>query len=175
MQNNVLHSPTAKAPYPGNARPFRSLSAESIPRSAMRNPPPPLIHAAAYMSPQHGQQLLPSPSHGPTALPLQPCVSPMQPIMPTVTLSPDYPPIATPLFAPDIHSAGPSTSPMNQNMVLAASPNNAIFDVNAKWDHLFQGGGIFEMSSVFGIDSEFGNLTPPDLSVCISSPVEFNW
>ena len=52
---------------------------------------------------------------------------------------------------------------------MPASPNTAagVFEINAKWDHLFQGGGIFEMSSVFDLDSEFGNLTPPDLSVSL--------
>jgi hypothetical protein len=55
---------------------------------------------------------------------------------------------------------------MNSSIVIPASPNSsAVYDMNAKWDHLFQGGGIFEMSSIFGVEYEYGNLTPPPISV----------
>ena len=168
-----LHSPAAKSlssPYAGNPRPMRSLSAESIPRSAIRDhPPQPLMHTNHYISNQHVQPLLPSPSNGPTGMSMQPCISPMQSMVPGMTLSQDYPSIPQQMFTHDVHHHSSTTnSPLNTGLVIPASPNNAaVFDMNAKWDHLFLGGGIFEMSSIFGIDSEFGNLTPPDLSVSI--------
>jgi len=165
-----LQSPAAKSlssPYAGNPRPVRSLSAESIPRSAIRNhPPQPLMHTNHYMSNQHVQPLLPSPSHGPTGMSLQPCISPMHSMVPGMTLSQEYPAMPQPIFANDMHHSSTTNSPMNPSIVMPASPNNAaVFDMNTKWDHLFLGGGIFEMSSILGIDSEYGNLTPPDLSV----------
>jgi hypothetical protein len=98
---------------------------------------------------------------------LQPCISPMQSMVPGISLPQDYSSLPQPLFTPDIHHSSANNSPMNPSIVIPASPNTSagVFDINAKWDHLFQGGGIFEMSSVFGLDSEFGNLTPPELSV----------
>jgi hypothetical protein len=169
-----LQSPASKSlssPYGGNPRPVRSLSAESIPRSSLRDhPPQPLMHTSHYMSNQHVQPLLPSPSHGPTGMSMQPCISPMQAMVPGIALPQDYPSMQQPMFTHDIHHSRTTNSPMNQSIVMPASPNNAaVFNMNAKWDHLFLGGGIFEMSSVFGVDSEFGNLTPPELSVSILS------
>lgn len=176
MHAASLHSPTHHAqaskslssPYT-NHRPARSLSAETIPRSAViRDQQPAFIHTNHhYIANQHVQPLLPSPSHGPPGMSLQPCLSPMQPLVPGLPLPQEYPQLPQPIFAPDLHTPTSNHGPMNPNMMLPASPNPAagVFDINAKWDHLFQGGGIFEMSSVFGVDSEFGNLTPPDLSV----------
>ena len=163
------HHSSAKSlgsPYGNNPRPVRALSAETIPRSAIRDHPP-LIHTNHYLTSQHVQPILPSPSHGPTGMPLQPCISPMQSMVPGISLPQEYGSISQPLFTPDMHHSSAHNSPMNPSIVIPASPNTSagVFDINAKWDHLFQGGGIFEMSSIFGIDSEFGNLTPPQLSV----------
>jgi hypothetical protein len=94
----------------------------------------------------------------------------MQSMVPGMSL-PEYTPLTQPIYTTDMHHSSATNSPMNPSIVIPASPNTAagVFDINAKWDHLFQGGGIFEMSSIFGVDSEFGNLTPPDLSVCTSA------
>lgn len=167
-QSSVIHSPVAKtlsSPYAGNHRSLRSLSSDSIPRSIIREQPS-LIHTGHYITSQHVQPVLPSPSHGPPTIPLQPCISPMQSIVPGINLPQEYPPLAQPIFPPEMHHSSAANSPLNPSIVIPASPNNAaMFDLNAKWDHLFMGGGIFEMGSISGVESEFGNLTPPDLSV----------
>lgn len=169
-----LHSPASKSltsPYAGNPRPMRSLSAESIPRSAIRDHlPQPLMTTNHYISNQHVQPLLPSPSHSTTGMSLQPCISPMHSMVPGMTLSQEYPAMPQPMFGNDLHHSSTTNSPMNPSIVIPSSPNNAaVFDMNTKWDHLFLGGGIFEMSAFLGIDSEYGHLTPPDLSVSIPS------
>lgn len=98
-------------------------------------------------------------------MPLQPCISPMQSMVPGMALPHDYA-LSQPMFTQDIHHANAHNNPLNAGIVIPASPNNTtVFDINAKWDHLFQGGGIFDTSSIFTVDSEYGNLTPPDLSV----------
>jgi len=177
LHSPTHHAPTSKSlssPYT-NHRPTRSLSAETIPRSTViRDQQPAFIHTNHhYIANQHVQSLLPSPSHGAPGMSLQPCLSPMQPLVPGLPLPQEYPQLPQPIFAVDLHAPTSNHGPMNPNMMLPTSPNPAagVFDINAKWDHLFQGGGIFEMSSVFGVDSEFGNLTPPDLSVSCSPQV----
>jgi hypothetical protein len=89
-------------------------------------------------------------------------------LVPGLPLPQEYPQLPQPIFTPELHTPTTNNAPMNPGMVLPNSPNPGagVFEMSAKWDHLFQGGGIFEMSSIFGVDSEFGNLTPPDLSVC---------
>ena len=174
VQSPTHHSPSKSLGSPYGGRPARSLSAETIPRSVLRDQPPPLIHPShPYLASQHMRPDIASPSHGPTGMSLQPCISPMQSMVPGMSL-PEYTPLTQPMYAPDMHHSNATNSPMNPSIVMPASPNTAagVFDINAKWDHLFQGGGIFEMSSIFGVDSEFGNLTPPDLSVC-SSTIHF--
>jgi hypothetical protein len=94
----------------------------------------------------------------------------MQSMVPGMALSHEYG-LPQPMFTSDVHHSSNHNSPaMNaQGIVIPASPNSsAVFDPSAKWDHLFQGGGIFEMSSIFGVEYEYGNLTPPPISV--SSP-----
>lgn len=174
LQSPTHHTPISNSlssPY-ANHRPVRPLSAENISRTNLiRDQQPAFIHTNHhYISNQHVQQLLPSPSHGGQDMSLQPCLSPMQPLVPGLPLPQEYPQLPQPIFGPDIHTPNTHNSVMNPPMVLPTSPNPAtgVFDINPKWDHLFQGGGIFEMSSIFGVDSEFGNLTPPDLSVCRS-------
>jgi hypothetical protein len=166
------HSPVVKtlsSPYSNHHRPIRSLSSEDIPRS-FRDPSTNLVSANHYIPSQHVHHpILPAPSHGPTGLPMQPCIAPMQSMVPGMALPHEY--LPHPMFSTDVHHASNQNSPaMNaQGIVIPASPNSsAAFDPNAKWDHLFQGGGIFEMSSIFGVEYEYGNLTPPPISV--SSP-----
>jgi len=99
----------------------------------------------------------------------------MQSMVPGMGLSHEYG-LPQPMFAPEVHHSSNQNSPaMNaQGIVIPASPNSsAAFDPNAKWEnakweHLFQGGGMLEMSSIFGVEYEYGNLTPPPVS--ISSP-----
>jgi hypothetical protein len=156
------------SPYPTSQhRPHRSLSADTVPRSVLRDPPPNLMHTQYIASPV-SHSLLPSPSHNSSLL--QQCLSPLHPGMPVVQplgVHHDYT-LQQTMFTTDMHhhSHNPN-SPMNApGLIVPASPNpSSVFEMNAKWDHLFQGGGIFELSSFLGAESEYGNLTPPSVSV----------
>jgi hypothetical protein len=121
---------------------------------------------------QHSQPILPAPTHVPNGMSLQSCISPMQPMIPSMPLHHDYA-IPQPMFTHGIHSNS-TNSPVSGGIVIPASPNGAVFDVNAKWDHLFQGGGIFDMSSLFGFDAEFGHLTPPEFSVIHQKTINYS-
>jgi hypothetical protein len=125
-----------------------------------------LIHPNHYLASHAVHPILPAPTHGPTGIPLQQCLHPVPSNLPGMALSHEYGSFPQPMFASDMQHPGHTSSPLNAGIVIPASPNSSgVFDINTKWDHLFQGGGIFEMSSIFGIESEFGNVTPPALSV----------
>lgn len=99
---------------------------------------------------------------------LQPCISPIQSMVPGMSLPQDYTALPQPMFSSDMHHSSAHNSPIPASIVVPASPNNAsVYDMSSKWDHLFQGGGIFEMTSILGMEAEFGNLTPPDISVAL--------
>jgi hypothetical protein len=154
------------SPYP-NTRPGRSLSADDIPRNFVRDHTSAQMVTHAYMTGQHVQPILPAPPpHGSGAMHLQQCMTPMQSMVPGMPLGHDYS-ISQPMFSSDMHHhPSAHVNPLNAGIVMPSSPSNgAAFEMNTKWDHLFQGGGIFDMSTVFTVDSEFGNLTPPELSV----------
>jgi hypothetical protein len=126
-----------------------------------------MISPGQYV-PAHVQTILPAPPQAMNGMSLQSC-SPMQSMVSNMGFHQGYP-IAQPGFAQDMQSNSTNSS-ANGSIVIPASPTSALFDVNAKWDHLFQGGGIFDMSSLFGFDSEFGHLTPPEFSVVTSIEV----
>src|SRR5439155_16258043 len=106
------------------------------------------------LSNPHVQPLLPSPSHGPATLSLQPCLSPMQSMVPGISL-PEYASLPQPIFTPDMHHSSNTNSPMNHSIVMPASPNTAgVFDMNTKWYHLFQGGWMLDVSSIYCLVDE---------------------
>lgn len=160
------------SPYP-NSRPARSMSTNDIPRAFMREhtSAAPIVNHNPYMPGQqsHVQPILPAPPpHGPGGMHLQQCIAPMQSMVPGMPLAHEYS-LPQPMFPSDMHQS--HVNSLNAGIVMPSSPGNGpVFDINAKWDHLFQGGGIFDMSSVFTIDSEYGNLTPPELSVLENIP-----
>jgi hypothetical protein len=153
-------------PYMGHPRPIRSVSADEIPRTLIRDQSAPMVSHGHYnLSNQHMHPILPVPSHGPSGMPLQGCITPIHSMVHSMPLPHEYG-VPQQMFPSDMHHNNHHGSPINAGIVIPASPGgSAVFDMNAKWDHLFQGGGIFDMS-VFTMDSEFGNLSPPDPSVC---------
>ena len=169
INTTPLASPTKSLPSPyGNAthsRNIRSMSVDEIPRLHPQEPSPTHIAPGHFVN-QHVQPILPAPSNAANGMPLQQCVSPM-PMVQNMPIQHEYT-IPQTMFNHDMQSNS-TNSPVNGtngSIVIPASPSTS-FDVNAKWDHLFQGGGIFEMSSLFGFDAEFGHLTPPEFTVCI--------
>jgi hypothetical protein len=162
-QNGIRGTPSPtrsiSSPYGGHHRTIRSLSADDIPRSMVQDHSPGIMSQNHYVPNQQVQPILPAPHHGPNGMGMQQCISPMS-MVSSMTLHPDYP---QPMYH-DIHQSH-SNSPVNGHMVVPPSPNPNVLDPSTRWDHLFQGGGIFETSSIFGIDSEFSQLTPPDLSI----------
>jgi hypothetical protein len=158
-----LPSPTKSlsSSYEGHNRNVRSLSIDGTPRSGLPERSPILL-SPTHFAPSHVQTILPSTAQAPNGLQSQPCPLLMQSMVPNMSLHHEYA-VPQSMYPQDMPSNS-SNSPANGGIVIPASPNT-LLDVNAKWDHLFQGGGIFEMNSLVAFDADFGNLTPPDFSV----------